>query len=188
MTAAVLAILGRWPKPGRVLMCSAREWREAMRYPLAFFVAAIISGTFCSAEAQMRACPVDGNYSVGFDGCYHRYPEAVIKGCVARNNDCGHKPSAEARVAAATPYTLATPSQVAAQLDCDMEASALDKSQAVDITKALITADLTFSMVTKTTSGASLAVGAIPVFAGGNIAPSLSLSSIRSATYATTRP
>ena len=148
---------------------------------------AVVFVGFCSlANAQGKDCPISGNYTVGFDGCYHRNPGAVLSGCASKNKDCGHQPGSQAQAAKNTPYTLATPSQVAAQLDCDIAAAANKKGQAVDLKKALISATLTFSLVHKTSAGASLAVGAIPVFAGGNIAPSLSLSSIQGTTTVAT--
>jgi hypothetical protein len=142
---------------------------------------------FCSvAYAQQKNCPIKNNYSVGFDGCYHRYPAAVLSGCVARNSDCGHTAGSAATNATNLPYTLATPSQVTAALVCDIAAAAHKQGQAVDISKALITANLTFSLVNKTSKGASLAVGAIPVFTGATVAPSLSLTSIKGETTTTT--
>src|ERR1700746_1118419 len=111
-------------------------------------VAASLVGISSIASADDKNCPINGNYSVGSDGCYHRYPAAVLNGCAARRNDCGHAVGAPARTAAAAPYSLATPSQVTAALVCDIAAAAKKKDQAVDIAKALITADLTFSLVT----------------------------------------
>jgi hypothetical protein len=148
--------------------------------------------TFCcfhsAANAQSKNCPISGNYTVGFDGCYHRTPGAVLSGCVARNSDCGHATGPQAPVAArnAAAYTLATPSQVTAALVCDIAAAAKKAGQAVDIGKALISANLTFSLVNKASTGVALAVGAIPIFAGGNIAPSLNLSSIQGTTTVST--
>lgn len=131
------------------------------------------------AEAQERACPIAGNYSVGFDGCYHRNPQAVLAGCANKRNDCGHKPGREAQQASSPPYTLATPSQVTAALVCDIAAAVRDKHSSV-LATALITADITFSVVNKTSKGVALTIGAIPVFTGADIAPSLNLSGLTS--------
>jgi hypothetical protein len=59
---------------------------------------------------------------------------------------------------------------------CDIAAAAKDtKGKAQDLSKVVITGKLTFSLVKKNSVGASLAVAAIPVFAG-TIAPSLEAS------------
>jgi hypothetical protein len=86
----------------------------------------------------------------------------------------------------AVPYILATPSQVTAALVCDIAAAAHKKGEAVDISKATITADLTFSLVTKNSAGVSLAIAAIPVFTGASAAPSLSLSGMTGQTLVAT--
>jgi hypothetical protein len=146
----------------------------------------VVPALWCVAEAQDLNCPISGNYSVGFDGCYHRTPSAVLQGCRQRRDDCGHSPGAPAQTAANSPYKLATPSQVTAALVCDIAQAAKKPGQAVDLTKALISAKLTFSLVHKTSSGASLSIGAIPIFTGADIAPSLKLASIKTATTVAT--
>jgi hypothetical protein len=146
----------------------------------------VIAGLCSVANAQDLDCPISGNYSVGFDTCYHREPFAVLQGCKARRDDCGHTPGDTAKTAASSPYKLATPSQVTAALVCDIAHAAKKPGQAVDISKALISAALTFSLVHKTSSGVSLEIGAIPVFTVASIAPSLKLASINSVTTAAT--
>lgn len=146
----------------------------------------ILFCSFASIAHAEKNCPIAGNYTVGFDHCYHRTPAAVLAGCQIRSFDCGHPTGAQAEAAKEAPYTLATPSQVTAALVCDIAAATQKKRQAVDISKAIISATLTFSLVSKTSSGVSLAVGAIPIFAAGNIAPSLNLDNINSATTVAT--
>jgi len=155
-------------------------------YKVAFLFVLIFAELCSFAYAQDKNCPIKNNYSVGLDGCYHRNLPAVLNGCLARRNDCGHAASPGAASAANLPYTLATPSQVTAALVCDIAAAAHKKGQAVDISKALITASLTFSLTNKASTGASLTVGAIPVFTGATIAPSLSLTSIKGETTTAT--
>jgi hypothetical protein len=132
-----------------------------------------------SAYAQNRECPIRGFYSIGYDGCYHRYPSAVLQGCKERKAEC---PRAE-RQPTPVSYITATPSQVAAAIVCDIAAAAhatKNKGKAVDFSKAVITGDITFNLVTKTSSGASLKVPAIPVFSSVSAAPSLDAKRITS--------
>jgi hypothetical protein len=75
---------------------------------------------------------------------------------------------------------------VTAALVCDIAAAAHKKGQDVDISKGLISATLTFSLTNKTSAGASLTVGAIPVFMSASVAPSLSLTSIKDETTTAT--
>ena len=69
------------------------------------------------------------------------------------------------------------PSEVAKQVLCDI-ANAVRKSGDADLQSADIQIALTSSLVVKTTAGGKVGVG-IPIFAGVNIAPSLSLSDAR---------
>lgn len=148
-----------------------------------WIVAVFVAAGYCTAAtAQDRNCQISGNYAVGFDGCYHRTPAGVLAGCGARYKDCGHASGQSHQDAQNIPYVLATPSQVTAALVCDIAAAANKKGQQVDLKKALISANLTFSLVHQTSAGASLTVGAIPVFTGASFAPSLSLSSIKGVT------
>jgi hypothetical protein len=140
------------------------------------------------AAAQGRDCPIKGFYSIGFDGCYHRFPSAALQGCKERREEC---PGRQGRNQPSSPppiaYTTATPSQVNAAIICDIAAAAYNtKGQDVDFSKAMIAADLTFSLVTKSSAGASLAVAAIPVFANTSVTPSLDASRITSETVEVT--
>jgi hypothetical protein len=55
---------------------------------------AIVTGSFSFADgqnvanAQNKQCPIKGFYSIGYDGCYHRYPAAVLQGCKDRRAEC----------------------------------------------------------------------------------------------------
>jgi tetratricopeptide (TPR) repeat protein len=71
-------------------------------------------------------------------------------------------------------YKLATPNQVLAALACDLAAAARSsRGKATELSKAVIDGALTFTLVGKDSLGATLAVGAIPVFSQASVAPSL---------------
>jgi hypothetical protein len=141
--------------------------------------AAFIAGVSPMANAQNKTCP-RSDYSVGFDGCLHRFPGAVLKGCKEQREVCpGHQETPSTPAV----YTITTPSQVTAAIVCDIAAAASDtKGKDVDFSRAVISADITFSEVTKSSVGASLAVAAIPVFSGASATPSLDASRITSET------
>jgi hypothetical protein len=145
-------------------------------------IIAALLGEFCSAadaqNFQFKTCPAS-YYALGFDGCLHRNPLSVLEGCRPRNNEC----PGEKQPSKPLPYVTATPSQVSAALACDLaQAAAATKGQQLDFSKAVITGTLSFSLVTKNSAGASLAIAAIPVFTGASVAPSLAASSITSNT------
>ena len=68
--------------------------RTLMRTVLTFVAAAIVGAFSSTVNAENNNCPISGNYTVGFDGCYHRLPWAVANGCAPRFNDCGHSRAA----------------------------------------------------------------------------------------------
>ena len=130
-------------------------------------------------DAQDKTCP-KSNYTVGPDGCLHRFPWAVLKGCRERRGECGLGEVLSSKPPA---YTLATPIQVANAIVCDIAAAVKatkGKEREVDFSKAAIRGELTFSEVTKTSAGASLKVPAIPVFSGASATPSLDASRVSS--------
>jgi hypothetical protein len=148
-----------------------------------FTVSATLITSFSPiANAQNRVCP-RSDYSFGIDGCLHRHLDAVLRGCREQRQICRGQP----QPARPPVYTLTTPSQVTAAIVCDIAAAAKDtKGKRVDFSKAVISADITFSEVTKDSAGLSLAVAAIPVFSGASAAPSLDASRITSASASAT--
>jgi hypothetical protein len=84
-------------------------------------------------------------------------------------------------------YTITTPTQVTSAIVCDIASAAKEtKGHDVDFSKAVISAEITFSEVTKNSAGASLTVAAIPVFSGASAAPSLDASRVTSETVQST--
>ncbi len=137
------------------------------------------------ASAQDRSCP-GSNYTRGFDGCLHRTPPAVLKGCKERRNECIDRSGSSDQQQRPVVYSTATPSQVANAIVCDIaDAARATAGRPVDLKRAVITADITFTLVKKSSAGASLAVGAIPVFSAATVAPSLEASRITSETDTT---
>jgi hypothetical protein len=107
-------------------------------------------------------------YYCGPDHLLHRTPKGLQQGLELRQESCNQP------VRSAKPtYSLATPAQVLAALDCDFAAAArATKGRANDISKAVITG----------TKGLSLNVTAIPVFAAGSMAPSIDASNLTETT------
>jgi hypothetical protein len=137
-----------------------------------------------AASTSSRSAPAQApnGYTVGFDGCFHRLPWAVLQGypkkpCAApvpQNNNSKLPPVV---------FSTATPSQVLAALECDFAAAAqATKGKKMDFSRALITGSLTFSLVTKNSVGVSLTIGAIPVFPSTTLAPSLDASRLTETT------
>jgi hypothetical protein len=151
---------------------------------ISFLLIICIGGAIRISAAQdwqQKTCPAS-EYSVGFDGCLHRSPGAVLAGCKPRRDNCPGK----AGPATPVSYVTATPSQVNTALICDIaQAAKATKGKNPDLSKAVITGDLSFNLVTKSSSGASLAIAAIPVFTGASVAPSLAASSITTQTVQT---
>ena len=149
------------------------------------FVVVLIGGGFSTTanawDTDKLQCPAS-DYAISFDGCYHRFPNAVLKGCKERHNECpGVKKSAPP-----VAYITATPSQVNAAIQCDIAAAAKQtKGKPVDFSTAVIKGALTFSEVKKSSAGVSLSVPAISVFLNASVAPSLSASSLTSTTRST---
>ncbi len=143
------------------------------------FAATSLISSVSIGNAQNLTCP-RSDYTVGPDGCLHRFPWAVLKGCREQRQECpgpGHTPSQP------PVYTLTTPIQVANAIVCDIAAAGkATKGTSVDFSKATIRGEITFSEVTKTSAGASLKVAAIPVFSGASATPSLDASRISSET------
>jgi hypothetical protein len=66
---------------------------------------------------------------------------------------------------------------VVASLQCDFAAAGkATKGKSIDISKAVIKADVTFAYVNKNSAGVSLQIPAIPVFTGITVAPNLEAS------------
>jgi hypothetical protein len=131
--------------------------------------AAFIVGLHPIASAQTKTCPSSA-YAVAFDGCLHRFPWAVLQGCKEQRDVCPGQRLPPPKPAV---YTLATPSLVTAAIVCDIAAAAkATKGADVDFSRAVISADITFSEVTKDSLGAKLVVSAIPVFSGASVTPS----------------
>lgn len=140
---------------------------------------AAVTSLVSTATAQVQRAPK--GYTWGFDGCLHRTPAAVLQGLP--QHPCGKKNAQEPSAGPAPVFEIATPGQVIAKLDCDFAAAAkATKGQLMDLSKAVISGSLKFSLVTKDSSGASLAIAAIPVFTGASAAPSLEASRLSETT------
>lgn len=149
-----------------------------MRY-LFLLLTAAIAATSSMASAQRGGIPK--GYYCGPDHILHRTPRGYLDRLPQIHRSCDPK----GRDAAVTKpsYSLATPAQVLAALDCDFSAAAqATKGKSLDISKAVITGNIKFSLVTKDSKGFNLSVAAIPVFAGGSIAPSLEASNLSETT------
>jgi hypothetical protein len=147
------------------------------RYPYALLSFVVLVSTSAYAGGGTRP----KGYVMGNDGCWHRTPAAVLRGdpqkpCAGRNP--------AGKTAEPPPvFTLATPHQVIAALECDFAAAAkATKGKPLDLSRAVISGSLTFSLVTKNSAGASLAVAAIPVLSGASMAPSLEASRLTETT------
>ena len=146
-------------------------------------VTAVAGGISSNAIAQNwqqpKTCPAS-SYTRGFDGCLHRTPGAVLAGCKERRKECdGSGPPQPTPIS----YITATPSEVNAAIICDIAAAAkATKGKKLDLSEAIISGDLSFTLVTKNSAGASLAIAAIPVFTGATVSPSLAASSITTQT------
>lgn len=138
-------------------------------------------GIFSEAYAQPAAGkrPPKG-YFYDDAGCLRRTPASVLKNLPVMN--CSRQPAK--RPDAPVPvYTTATPAQVIAALDCDFAAAAkATKGKRMDLSKAVVSGSVKFSLVTKTSAGGSLSVAAIPVFSAASIAPSLEASRLSETT------
>jgi hypothetical protein len=141
--------------------------------------------SIANAQPPWTKNNVPPGYSLGYyDCCPHRTPAAVLQG--KPRIDC--TPSSSCRGASApdkpVAYTTATPAQVIAALECDFaDATQATRGRPNDLSGALITGNIKFAMVTKTSAGASLAVAAIPVFSAGSITPSVEASRLSEVTY-----
>jgi hypothetical protein len=137
-----------------------------------------VASSLCSMAIAQPAARIPYGYTRGFDGCPHRLPWAVLQGYP--HIDCNPTQGATQPPPV---FSLATPGQVIAALDCDFSAAAVaTKGKTLDLSKAVISGVLTFSLVTKNSVGASLAVAAIPVFSAASVAPSLDATRLTNTT------
>jgi hypothetical protein len=126
-----------------------------------------------ASSAQQRGTPTD--YFCGLDHVLHRTPKGVLEGLPQTHRPCNDQQP----VVTKPNYSLAAPAQVMAALDCDFSSAAqATKGKTNNISKAVITGTIRFSLVTKDSKGFNLSVAAIPVFVGGSLAPSLNASSL----------
>jgi hypothetical protein len=136
-----------------------------------------------AASTSSRSAPAQApnGYTVGFDGCFHRLPWAVLQG-YPKKPCAAPVPQNNAKLPPVV-FRTTTPGQVMASLECDVAAAAkATKGKTMDFSNALISGTLTFSLVTKNSKGVSLAVAAIPVFSNASLAPSLDASRLTETT------
>jgi hypothetical protein len=146
-------------------------------------VALVTSSFAFPANAQLsKNGAIPKGYFRDGNGCLHRTPKSVLEGKPQIQN-CIGSPAGSTPAPQKPIYTLATPAQVIAALDCDFSAAAqATKGKPMDISKAVVTGSIKFSLVTKDSKGISLSVAAIPVFTGASIAPSLDASNLTETT------
>jgi hypothetical protein len=137
-------------------------------------IAAVLAAYFVSTAKALENCPLTAeNYvcrtpCINTEGatCYHRTIPALFN-CVDRGNQ-------RCTAAAAKPQELASPGTVNTAINCGLaDARKRTKGKAVDLSKAItITEDLTFTLVSNSGIGGSLAFG-IPVYPGVSVGPNL---------------
>lgn len=160
-----------------------------MRSKTLLLSALLLSGCVVVSNVALSRSRAPEGYFWGDDNCLHRFPQAVLQGLPAKRKVCEPPPPPrEGKVQNPTPpvFVIATPSQVIAALECDFSAAAREtKGRRLDLSRAVISGKLTFSLVRKDTKGISLTVQAIPVFAAGTAAPSLEASRLTDTTSST---
>src|SRR5216683_1614601 len=101
-----------------------------------------------ASNTSSKSAPPPEGYTVGFDGCLHRLPWAVLQGYLKKSCDDPKQPD-KSKLPPLV-FSTATPNQVLASLECDFAAAAKStKGKKMDFTRALITGSLSFSLVTK---------------------------------------
>lgn len=160
--------------------------RKSHFIPPAVFAAVLGICTPASAQARDRCSLPKGYYRDSIGGCLHRYPNSVLQGLPLRWNECNREcigPNGATDQSDKPPvYTLASKEDVLSALECDFLAASRDPKVRTVFSKAAITGSLTLTFVTKTSSGASLSVNAVPVFAGTSTTPSLEASRLTNTT------
>jgi hypothetical protein len=140
---------------------------------LVLAIAAILTSCFASSAKALEDCPLTAeNYvcrapcnSGPGKTCYHRTLPVLLK-C----KDLGSQTCAPA----AKFDRLASVDKVNTAISCGIvEARALMEANKVDLSKVTLTEDLTFTLVSNSGLGGSVAFG-IPVYPGVSVGPSLS--------------
>jgi hypothetical protein len=134
-----------------------------------------------AAGTSSRSAQPPEGYTVGFDGCFHRLPWAVLEGYPKRN--CAAPARPDTSQLPPVVYTTANRQQVMTSLRCDFAAAAkATRGKMMDFANAVISASLTLSLVTKTSKGVALSIAAIPVFPSTSLAPSIDASRLKETT------
>jgi hypothetical protein len=151
-----------------------------MRFIILVAIAFLHSISLAVAQPPWTKQNIPPGYTLGNDGCPHRTPPAVLQGkerIACTPNQGGAPPPP-------VTYITASPAQVLAALECDFaDAVKATKGKPTDLATAVMSGSIKFAFVTKKSSGASLAVAAIPVFSSALTAPSLEASRLTDVTY-----
>lgn len=156
-----------------------------MRTKILLSSALLFSGLVMASNVALSRSKAPNGYFWGDDDCLHRTPAGVMQGLPAKRTVCEKRPG-DGEKKKPPVFVIATPSQVIAALECDFSAAAkATKGRLLDLSRAVISGKLTFSLVRKDSAGISLTVQAIPVFSAGTAAPSLEASRLTDTTAST---